>query len=55
MTIDRLLIICSLLELTYIGRTAGVAYFTPFQWAALALLTAKLFLWLRARLGRKDD
>jgi len=44
MTIDRLLIICSLIELAYFGYKVGVSHFTLFQWVACVLLTVKLIL-----------
>jgi hypothetical protein len=44
MSIDRMLIICSLVELTYFGCSEGVACYSPFQWTTLALLALKLIL-----------
>jgi hypothetical protein len=55
MTIDRLLILCSLTELIYFGCKVGVGCYTPFQWIALTLLGVKLFLVLRARRGHRGD
>lgn len=42
MAIDRMLIVCSLIELSYLACSHGVTGFTCFQWIALTLLVAKL-------------
>lgn len=47
MTIDRLLITCSLIELSYFGYKDGITCYTPFQWVAITLLGIKLILVLR--------
>lgn len=52
MTIDRLLITCSVVELTYCGYESGLTGLTVFQWAALMLLATKLILILRRWYGR---
>jgi hypothetical protein len=44
MTIDRLLIVCSIIELGYVGYKEGIASFTPFQWVAFTLLIIKLIV-----------
>ena len=49
MSIDRMLITCSLVELTYFGCTEGVVCYSPFQWTTLALLALKLILVIRTR------
>jgi hypothetical protein len=41
MTIDRLLITCSLIELTFTAYHGGPGCLSCFQWAAIALLCAK--------------
>ncbi len=53
MVIDRLLIACSVVELTHLGYYNGVAGYTPFQWIALVLLSAKLVLVLRSWCARR--
>lgn len=44
MNIDRLLIICSVIELSFIAICDGPECFTAFQWAALGLLLFKAWL-----------
>ena len=45
---DRLLIICSIIELSFTGCWQGPSGYTPFQWAALMLLLLKLAQYLQA-------
>lgn len=49
MSIDRMLITCSLVELTYFGCSEGVVCYSPFQWTTLALLALKLILVIKTR------
>lgn len=44
MTIDRLLIICSVIELSFIAYCDGPGCFTCFQWAAITLISIKMVL-----------
>ena len=44
MTIDRLLIICSVIELSFIAYCDGPGCFNGFQWAAITLLSIKMVL-----------
>ncbi|MEI9927819.1 MAG: hypothetical protein WDN44_09080 [Sphingomonas sp.] len=46
MTIDRLLIFCSLIELSFIACHDGPDCFTCFQWAVIVLLCVKGLLTL---------
>ncbi len=56
MTIDHLLITCSVVELTYCGCEKGVTGLTVFQWVALVLLATKLiFILRRWREGRRSE
>jgi hypothetical protein len=41
MTIDRLLIICSIIELSFIAICDGPDCFNYFQWTAISLLLVK--------------
>lgn len=49
MNIDRLLILCSVMELSFLACHKGLGCFTGFQWAALLLLAVKLAMLLLSR------
>jgi hypothetical protein len=53
MSIDRLLIVCSLVELGFIACTEGVDCYTCFQWTAIVLLGLKFILLMIDRLLAK--
>jgi hypothetical protein len=50
-----MLIICSIVELTYLGCSQGVASYSPFHWTTLALLALKLVLVIRTQKPEKPE